>query len=95
MVLALSVRDAGWWAFAEFDVDVRMAKIHTLGDIAVDAFYVTRSDGSLLTDPEARAELSMNAVATIESRYDWRCVRSIIEELLVSLDRPRKPISAS
>lgn len=44
-------------AFAEFDVDVRMAKIHTLGDIAVDAFYVTRSDGSLLTDPEARAEL--------------------------------------
>ncbi len=44
-------------AFAEFDVDVRMAKIHTLGDIVVDAFYVTRSDGSLLINPAARAEL--------------------------------------
>ncbi len=44
-------------AFAEFDIDVRMAKIHTLGDIVVDAFYITRTDGSLVTDPEARAEL--------------------------------------
>lgn len=44
-------------AFAEFDLDVRTAKIQTLGELIVDAFYVTHTDGSLVTDLTVRAEL--------------------------------------
>ncbi len=44
-------------AFAEFDLDVRVAKIQTLGDLVVDAFYVTTADGALVEDPEVRREL--------------------------------------
>ncbi len=43
-------------AFAEMDLDVRLAKVATLGDVVVDAFYVTHADGSLLEDPVVRAE---------------------------------------
>ena len=44
-------------AFAELDVDVRVAKVQTLGDVVVDAFYVTHLDGTLVSDPVLRAEL--------------------------------------
>jgi [protein-PII] uridylyltransferase len=44
-------------AFAEFELDVRTAKIETLGELIVDAFYVTHTDGSLVTDLRVRAEL--------------------------------------
>jgi [protein-PII] uridylyltransferase len=44
-------------AFAEFDLDVRVAKVQTLGDMVVDAFYVTDSQGGLVIDPKVRAEL--------------------------------------
>jgi [protein-PII] uridylyltransferase len=44
-------------AFADFDLDVRTAKIQTLGEVIVDAFYLTRTDGSLVTDPAVRREL--------------------------------------
>lgn len=44
-------------AFAELDLDVRLAKVQTLGEIVVDAFYVTRADGSRVDDPMLRAEL--------------------------------------
>ncbi|MCU1498777.1 MAG: glnD [Acidimicrobiales bacterium] len=44
-------------AFAEFGIDVRLAKVQTLGDLAVDAFYVTHADGSLVSDQALRAEL--------------------------------------
>ncbi len=44
-------------AFAEFDLDVRTAKIQTMGDLIVDAFYVTHTDGSLVDDPDLRDEL--------------------------------------
>ncbi len=43
--------------FAQFELDVRVAKAQTLGDVIVDAFYVTHADGTLVTDPEFRAEL--------------------------------------
>jgi [protein-PII] uridylyltransferase len=44
-------------AFAELDLDVRVAKIHTLGDLMIDAFYVTHRDGSLVEERGVRAEL--------------------------------------
>jgi [protein-PII] uridylyltransferase len=44
-------------AFADFDLDVRTAKIQTLGEVIIDAFYLTRADGSLITDPVLRREL--------------------------------------
>lgn len=43
--------------FAEFDLDVRTAKVQTLGELIVDAFYVTHADGSLVADDDVRAEL--------------------------------------
>nr|MBA3282672.1 [protein-PII] uridylyltransferase [Acidimicrobiia bacterium] len=44
-------------AFAEFDLDVRVAKVQTLGDVVIDSFYVTHLDGSLVTAGEVRSEL--------------------------------------
>ncbi|WP_426571210.1 [protein-PII] uridylyltransferase [Aquihabitans sp. McL0605] len=52
-------------AFAEFDLDVRTAKIQTLGDLIVDAFYVTHTDGTLLTDPALRAELERSLLHAV------------------------------
>jgi [protein-PII] uridylyltransferase len=52
-------------AFAEFDLDVRTAKIQTLGDLIVDAFYVTTADGSLVTDPDVRAELERSLLHAV------------------------------
>ncbi|MEO6627695.1 MAG: [protein-PII] uridylyltransferase [Aquihabitans sp.] len=46
-------------AFAEMALDVRVAKVHTLGDIVVDSFYVTHADGSLLADGDVRSELEL------------------------------------
>ena len=53
-------------AFAELGIDVRVAKVQTLGDLVVDAFYVTHPDGSLVEDPVVRSELEralLHAVA--------------------------------
>jgi [protein-PII] uridylyltransferase len=44
-------------AFAELALDVSQVKAQTVGGIAIDAFYVTHHDGSLVTDPDLRAEL--------------------------------------
>jgi [protein-PII] uridylyltransferase len=52
-------------AFAEFDLDVRTAKIQTMGDLIVDAFYVTHTDGSLLTDPDLRTELERSLLHAV------------------------------
>lgn len=52
-------------AFAEFDLDVRTAKIQTMGDLIVDAFYVTHTDGSLLTDPDLRNELERSLLHAV------------------------------
>jgi [protein-PII] uridylyltransferase len=41
-------------ALGECGLDVRAARVETLGAEAVDVFYVTDSAGRLLTDPEAR-----------------------------------------
>ena len=52
-------------AFAEFDLDVRTAKIHTLGDLIVDSFYVTDADGGLLVDPVVRTELERSLLHAV------------------------------
>jgi len=52
-------------AFAEFDLDVRTAKVQTLGELIVDAFYITHTDGSLVTDPELRAELERSLLHAV------------------------------
>jgi [protein-PII] uridylyltransferase len=52
-------------AFAELDLDVRTAKIQTMGDLIVDAFYVTHADGSLLTDEALRSELERSLLHAV------------------------------
>jgi [protein-PII] uridylyltransferase len=44
-------------ALAEIDCDITSAKVQTLGDRVVDAFYVRRSTGGKLTDPAVLVEL--------------------------------------
>jgi len=44
-------------ALAELDIDIRTAKIQTLGDTVVDAFYVRGPDGAKIADPPHLAEL--------------------------------------
>lgn len=43
--------------FAEFELDVSVAKVQTLGDLVVDAFYLTDRAGGLVDDAVVRAEL--------------------------------------
>ena len=44
-------------AMAELNLDIRSAKVQTLGDHVVDAFYVRDSSGSKITDPAYLAEI--------------------------------------
>jgi len=44
-------------ALAELDVDIRTAKVQTLGHRVVDAFYVRGSDGQKITDTAHLAEI--------------------------------------
>ena len=44
-------------ALAELDVDIRSARVQTLGEAVVDAFYVVDRRGEKITDPETEAEI--------------------------------------
>ncbi len=44
-------------AIAELDLDIRSAKVQTLGQEVVDAFYLRGADGAKLTDPGLLKEL--------------------------------------
>ena len=44
-------------ALAELDIDIRTAKVQTLGDQVVDAFYVRTADGEKVTDAGHQAEM--------------------------------------
>ncbi|MDP1792966.1 MAG: hypothetical protein Q8K63_02415, partial [Acidimicrobiales bacterium] len=44
-------------ALAELDLDVRSAKVQTLGVRVLDAFYVCDHSGSKITDPETLEEI--------------------------------------
>ena len=52
-------------AFAEFDLDVRTAKVQTLGELVVDAFYITTADGALVTDHAVRKELERSLLHAV------------------------------
>lgn len=43
--------------FAELGLDVHLAKVSTIGDRVVDAFYVREADGGKVTDPEREQEI--------------------------------------
>jgi [protein-PII] uridylyltransferase len=49
---------------ADLGVDVRHAKVATLGHEAVDAFYVTEGDGTKL-DPHRGAEVEQGILAAL------------------------------
>ncbi len=46
-------------ALQELRLDIRSAKVQTLGPEAVDSFYLTDQDGQKLTDPELLEELEL------------------------------------
>lgn len=53
-------------ALTDMDIDVRTAKIHTLGSDVVDTFYVVTSDGGKVTDEDLRAELRRALLHALE-----------------------------
>jgi [protein-PII] uridylyltransferase len=44
-------------ALAELDLDIRSAKVQTMGAEVIDSFYVRDADGAKITDPAALTEL--------------------------------------
>jgi [protein-PII] uridylyltransferase len=50
-------------ALLELGLDVRSARIQTLGAEVVDAFYVVDRDGGEVTDPGRRAEIESALLA--------------------------------
>jgi [protein-PII] uridylyltransferase len=52
-------------ALAELDLDIRSAKVQTLGSEVVDAFYVTGRGGEKVTDPVHLAEVSRALIHAI------------------------------
>jgi [protein-PII] uridylyltransferase len=50
---------------AECDLDVRSARITTLGAEVVDAFYVTANDASKITDPDELREIEQAVLAEL------------------------------
>ncbi len=54
-------------ALAELDLDIRTAKVQTLGESVVDAFYLCAADGHKLTDPDVCAEVERAVLHAITS----------------------------
>jgi len=54
-------------ALGEIDLDVRSAKVQTLGDRVVDAFYVRGADGAKVTDPRHMAEVERALLHALDS----------------------------
>jgi len=57
--------------------------------IADQADTFTSSIARLLRDPALRLEMGERAAKTVSERYDWRCARPMIEQLLVSVSLPK------
>ncbi|HMJ77131.1 MAG TPA: ACT domain-containing protein, partial [Iamia sp.] len=54
-------------AMAEMDLDVRSAKVQTLGDRVVDAFYVRGPDGAKVTDARHLAEVERSLLHALDT----------------------------
>jgi [protein-PII] uridylyltransferase len=52
-------------AFAELRLDVRAARVQTVGELVIDAFYLTGDDGSLVADPALRRELERSLLHAV------------------------------
>lgn len=50
----------------DLDVDIRSARIHTLGADVVDTFYVTSAAGGPITDEEHRHEIERALLHALE-----------------------------
>jgi [protein-PII] uridylyltransferase len=55
--------------FADLDVDVRTAKVATLGDRVVDVFYVRDVDGNKIADRLTLDQLKATLLARLTSEY--------------------------
>jgi [protein-PII] uridylyltransferase len=56
-------------AIADLGLDIRHARVLTLGNEVVDAFYVRESSGQCITDPEYKSEISraiLHALAELQ-----------------------------
>jgi [protein-PII] uridylyltransferase len=53
-------------ALAELDLDIRSAKVQTMGGKVVDSFYVRGRDGSKITDDHTLRELEKAVLHSIE-----------------------------
>jgi len=54
-------------AMVELDLDIVSAKVQTLGDDVIDAFYVRALDGDKVLDPEFLAEIELAVLSAIGS----------------------------
>ena len=54
-------------ALADFDVDIRSARVQTLGNQVVDAFYVVDSEGNKINDEETVAEIERAIVYALST----------------------------
>lgn len=54
-------------ALADFDVDIRSARVQTLGNQVVDAFYVVDNHGGKITDDETVAEIERAIVYALST----------------------------
>jgi [protein-PII] uridylyltransferase len=55
-------------ALAACHLDVRVARVSTLGHEVVDAFYVVGPDASKVTDPRQLAEVERAVLAALSAR---------------------------
>ena len=55
--------------FADLDVDVRTAKVATLGDRVVDVFYVRDSAGNKITSRLTLDQLKATLIARLTTEY--------------------------
>jgi len=73
-------------ALGECGLNVRAARVETLGAEAVDVFYVTASTGGLLSDPDARRRVVAAVLSALSSDLSIQNVRGLLLRL-----RGRRP----
>ena len=54
-------------ALAELDLDIRAARVETLGANVVDAFYVRDAHGAKIDDPSLLAEIERAILHSLEA----------------------------
>ncbi|MGC1568381.1 MAG: ACT domain-containing protein, partial [Trebonia sp.] len=70
-------------ALGECGLNVRAARVETLGAEAVDVFYVTDSTSGLLSDPDARRRVVAAVLSALSSDLSIQNVRALLLRLRV------------